>query len=147
MGACVSSVSKRTKGKTRKSSKAPSPPEQQSTDKTVDIPEVDEHSSNGLEKGNGVENGGAKEQDVMSENGSLPQSQISLLDETDDYQFSSEDIPTYRPPKALDTISEESEKSDVASGLQRALSMKEYESVNGGDKNIMLQEDQGVEKS
>lgn len=82
MGACVSSVSKRTKGKTRKSSKTPSPPEQQSTDKTVDIPEVDEHSSNGLEKGNGVENGGGKEQDVMSENGSLPQSQISLLDET-----------------------------------------------------------------
>ncbi|VVA21217.1 PREDICTED: uncharacterized protein [Prunus dulcis] len=144
MGACVSSVSKRTKGKTRKSSKTPSPPEQQSTDKTVDIPEVDEHSSNGLEKGNGVENGGGKEQDVMSENGSLPQSQISLLDETDDYQFSSEDIPTYRPQKALDTISEESEKSDVASGLQRALSMKENESVNGGDNNIMLQEDQGV---
>lgn len=65
MGACVSSVSKRTKGKPRKSSRTPSPPEQQSTEKPVDIPEVDEHSSNGLDKGNGVENGVAKEQDVL----------------------------------------------------------------------------------
>ncbi|RXH73630.1 hypothetical protein DVH24_016452 [Malus domestica] len=119
MGGCMSSsVPAWAKGKTRKSSK------QKSTGKTVDIPEIDEHSRNEVGKGDFEENGGLKDQhDAMDENGSLP-----------DGEFAAHNITLDGCTRVLDTISEGSGKSDATNGPQKTSPIKEIEPVDGGDK-------------
>ncbi|CAN6543142.1 unnamed protein product [Malus baccata var. baccata] len=141
MGGCMSSsVPAWAKGKTRKSSK------QKSTGKTVDIPEIDEHSRNEVGKGDFEENGGLKDQhDAMDENGSLPLSQTDS-DRYNDGEFAAHNITLDGCTRVLDTISEGSGKSDATNGPQKALPIKEIEPVDGGDK-ILLEEDQVVVKN